>query len=172
MIYNMFIFYLSVYLGRSSDRAKLTNSLHQFLSSIKFLMSSTMLSKFVSLLMTSMKSVVFLPLPALPRTGCQSTSWEAISSGCLTQCPASRSLCIAIFVVTLGKSPYNSSLVMCCRTHCHAQHPGVHPIQPLSICFVNGHVFELYNNTDSTVAMNRRTLMLLLSDDVHTFLNL
>ena len=56
----------SIYLGRSLDRAKLTNSLHQFLSSITFLMSS-MLSKFVSLLMTSMKSVVFLPLPALPK---------------------------------------------------------------------------------------------------------
>ena len=123
---------ISIYLGRSPDRAKLTNSLHQFLSSITFLMSS-MLSKFVSLLMTSMKSIVFLPLPALPRTGCQSTSWEAISSGCLTQCPASRSLCIAIFVVTLGKLPYNSSLVMCCfqDTFIAMRNIRVYPIQPL-----------------------------------------
>ena len=135
-----------LYLGRSPDQAKVTNSLHQFLSSITFLMSS-MLSKFVSLLMTSMKSIVFLPLPALPYTGCQSTSWEAISSGCLTQCPASQSLCIAIFVVTLGKSPYNSSMVMCCFQDtliamCNIR---VYTQSSLfSICFINVHVFELY----------------------------
>ena len=46
------------------------------------------------------------------------------------------------------------------------------PSSLFCICFVNVHVFELYNNTDSTVAMNKHTLMLLLSDDVHTFLSL
>ena len=126
------------------------NSLHQLLSSIMSLMSS-MVSKFVSLLMTSMKSVVFLPLPMLPCTGCQSTSWEAISSGWLTQCPASQSLCIAIFVVTLGKSPYNSSLVLCCCQDTFiAMHnmPVYTPSSLFSICFVNVRVFESYNNTD------------------------
>ena len=82
------------------------------LLSIKSLSSLVFVAP-VSLFKVPMKSCRGLHWLLLPCVGSQSTRLLALSSGCRWQCPASCSLLELILLLTAGRVPYNSLLVMC-----------------------------------------------------------
>ena len=100
----------SPHLGRAPARPNLTFPLHSSLSiiiaSISFVLSAP-----VSSSRQSTQETDCLPLRLCPVVGCQSTSRLAISSLCLTQCPAILKRRSRMTVVILFKLPYSSTLV-------------------------------------------------------------
>ena len=114
--------------------------------------------------------MAFLPLLTLPVVGSHRIVFDASSSGCLTQYPASFNLLSAILLDNLGRLPYKSMLVLCSfqLTFNAILNMRVYvPSKDFSIAFVSVHVLQPYNRTDSTVAVNSLVLILFGSEDFH-----
>ena len=100
----------STYFGQAFARKYSACFFQSSLSSIT-VFSSLMLSRPVSLSNISINETDCLPTLLRSIAGCQSTSLDAISSGCHIQCPASFILPQATFEEIVGKIPYSCLFV-------------------------------------------------------------
>jgi len=112
--------------------ARVTTVLHCSLSCMQACISSSCSP--VSLVRVSMKVPVGCPLPLLPLSGTYSTRFEAASSGCLAQWPASFSLLVRILVEIFGRPPYSSSFVTCSLQLMFSAYLSILVQQPSSSC--------------------------------------